>query len=89
MSQIPGQQHLYKNDNSRLNPTLHINSGRLQHATFTKRQVIRQKLNREILKLIEVMNQMVVKDITEHFTQTQNNIPSSQHLMESSSKLTT
>ena len=50
------------------------------------------EINREIMKLTEVMTQVDLIDIrsisTEHFTQTQNNIPSSQHLKEYSSKLT-
>ena len=49
------------------------------------------EINREIMKLTEVMNQMDLIDIrsisTEHFTQTQNNIPSSQHLTRPSPKL--
>ena len=43
-----------------------------------------QKLSREILELTVVINQM---DLTEHFTQTQKNIPSSQLFTELSLKL--
>jgi exonuclease III len=45
----------------------------------------RQKLNRKTMKLTDIMNQTV---LTEYFTQTQRNIPSSQHLMDPSPKLT-
>ena len=47
------------------------------------------KLNREIPELTDVMNQMDQQVSTEHFTQTQKDIPSSQHLLEPSPKLTT
>jgi hypothetical protein len=42
---------------------------------------LRQKLNGEIMKLTDVMNQMVLTDMS-------GNIPSSQHLTELSPKLT-
>jgi hypothetical protein len=40
------------------------------------------------MKLTEVMNQMVLTDFTEHFTQTQKNTLTSQQLMVPSPKLT-
>ena len=46
-----------------------------------------KELNREIMKLTEVMIQMDLKKSIEHFTHTQKNIPSSQHPREPSLKL--
>jgi hypothetical protein len=49
----------------------------------------REILNREIMKLMEFMNQMDIYSwiSIEYFTQTQMNIPSSQHFIETSPKL--
>ena len=47
----------------------------------------KQKLNREILGLMDVTNKMDLTDTAEHFSQTQKDT-SSQLLMELSSKLT-
>jgi hypothetical protein len=42
--------------------TPHINSGRLQHSLSPINMSLRQKLNREIKKLKEVVNQMDLTD---------------------------
>jgi hypothetical protein len=49
--------------------TSHIDCGRLQYPTFTKRQVIQRKLNREILELTNFMNQMDLPNIYRTFYQ--------------------
>ena len=49
----------------------------------------RQKLNKEIKEVTEVMTQVDFTDIMEYSTQTQKNLPSFKHLMEPSQKLTT
>jgi hypothetical protein len=40
-----------------------MNSGRLQHPTLTNAQVIKTEINREIMMLTEVINQMDPTDI--------------------------
>ena len=47
----------------------------------------RQKLNIKMIKVTDDMNQMYLKISTEHFTQTQKNIPSSQTLTELFSRI--
>ena len=49
----------------------------------------RQKLNREIRELAEVINQMDLTDIYRRFHPNKKNIPTSEHLRESSLKLIT
>ena len=52
----------------------------------------RQKLNREILELTDIVNEMELQASADYFVQTQKNTLSSQHLMEHSpkfSKITT
>ena len=47
----------------------------------------RQKLNREIMELADIITQIDLTDTYGTFHQTQKNMPSSQHLMELSVKL--
>ena len=49
----------------------------------------RQKLNREIMELADIITQIDLTDIYRTFHQTQKNMPSSQHLMKLSPKLIT
>ena len=49
-------------------------------------RLTKQKLNREIRELTDVMTQT---DLTDHSTYTENKIPSSQHLIEPTLKLNT
>jgi hypothetical protein len=49
-------------------------------------RLFRQKLKRKTIELADIMTQMDLIDIIEHFTQRPKNVPYSQHLTESSPK---
>lgn len=65
------------------------NNGILQYLTLTTEKSFRQKLNREMLALTNVIKQMNLKMFTKPFTQTKENIPSSQHITKVFPKLMT
>jgi hypothetical protein len=54
----------------------------------TMDKALKQKLNKDMVELREVKNQMDLPISTGHFTLKQNNIPSSQHLIVPSPKST-
>lgn len=57
-------------------------SGKQQYPILANRKVIQTSLNRKMLEVASIINQIDLTDITEHFTQTQKDISSFQHLME-------